>query len=140
MKKTVWGTPASKSSFSNAIQGRGSDAHGIWDDQMEDAWHELEEDYILGSTGSGRRPTAAVREGRGLNKQQQGKAGSATPARAAAKDSSSKAEVQQGEDGGEAAATTAGASASASAVEAGKPKRVKKKLILTGGGGGRGSR
>ncbi len=69
LKKTVWGTPAS-SSFSSAIQGRGSDAQGVWDDHMEDAWHELEEDYILGSTGSGRRPTGAVREGRGLNKQQ----------------------------------------------------------------------
>ncbi|KAJ1029133.1 hypothetical protein NDA18_002761 [Ustilago nuda] len=137
LKKTVWGTPATKSSFANAIQGRGSDAHDLWDDQMDDAWHELEEDYILGSTSSGRRPTDAVREGRGLNKQVKG-AGRA-PA-AAVKDSHRvEGSVSASEAVGTADGDKSGSEAAAAAAAA-KPKRVKKKLILTGGGGGRGSR
>lgn len=137
VKKTVWGTPASKSSFANAIQGRGSDAHGIWDDQMDDAWHELEEDYILGSTSSGRRPTGAVREGRGLNKQVKG-AGKTQVA--SGKDSNrTEASPSAVEAVGTTDADKSGSEAAAPAGAA-KPKRVKKKLILTGGGGGRGSR
>ncbi|CDW98076.1 hypothetical protein [Sporisorium scitamineum] len=116
VKKTVWGTPASQSSFANAIQGRGSDAHGIWDDHMEDAWHELEEDYILGSTASGRRPTGAA-------------------AAAGSKEGSEPAT-----NGSQAEAEGGDAPNSDATVAAAKPKRVKKKLILTGGGGGRGSR
>ncbi|SPO25374.1 uncharacterized protein UTRI_03211_B [Ustilago trichophora] len=150
VKKTVWGTPASKSSFANAIQGRSSDAHGLWDDQMEDAWHELEEDYILGSTGSGRRPTAAVREGRGLNKQSRSSGGVRAPAvgasRAVVKESNRAegAAAAAGEVAAEQAAQSGTADTesanAAAAAAAAKPKRVKKKLILTGGGGGRGSR
>ncbi|KAJ1033005.1 hypothetical protein NDA16_000284 [Ustilago loliicola] len=137
VKKTVWGTPASKSSFANAIQGRGSDAHGIWDDQMDDAWHELEEDYILGSTSSGRRPTGAVREGRGLNKQVKGTG--RAPA-AVAKDSNrTEASASAGEAVGAADGDKSSSEAAASAAAA-KPKRVKKKLILTAGAGGRGYR
>lgn len=136
MKKTVWGTPASKSSFANAIQGRGGDAHGIWDDQMEDAWHELEEDYILGSTGSGRRPTGAVREGRGLNKQIKGTSGTRTATNT--KDVSRAEEVVSG---GEASTGNEAGATSSDAAGAAKSKRPKKKtLVLTGGGGGRGSR
>ena len=132
VKKTVWGTPASQSSFANAIQGRGSDAHGIWDDHMEDAWHELEEDYILGSTPSGRKPTGAVREGRGLNKQSRpGVAGGGSNAAAPKENATNEGEAAGGADL---------SNPEAAAVPAAKPKRVKKKLILTGGGGGRGSR
>uniref|UniRef100_V5EKV2 RING-type domain-containing protein n=2 Tax=Kalmanozyma brasiliensis (strain GHG001) TaxID=1365824 RepID=V5EKV2_KALBG len=133
MKKTVWGTPASASSFSNAIQGRATDAHGIWDDHMEDAWHELEEDYILGSTGSGRRPTGAVREGRGLNKQIR-PSGVKPPANVGAKESLPAAKSETQAEAGTAAETPAADNGGA------RSKRVKKKLILTGGGGGRGSR
>lgn len=144
VQKTVWGTPASKSSFSNAIQGRGSDAHGIWDDQIEDAWHELEEDYILGSTTSGRRPTGPVREGRGLNKQSSSSGGA--NANGAIKPpiggrsytwSKESRDVAPRESQAEASSADAPSSNVAAAT---KPKRVKKKLILTGGGGGRGSR
>ncbi|KAJ9479148.1 RING-finger protein MAG2 [Pseudozyma hubeiensis] len=145
VKKTVWGTPATKASFSNAIQGRGSDAHGIWDDHMEDAWHELEEDYILGSTGSGRRPTGAVREGRGLNRQSRssngaaGGGGVAKGPTAWANNAGSKEAGQEATK--EVAVSTASEDApSSEATASAKSKRIKKKLILTGGGGGRGSR
>ena len=152
VKKTVWGTPASKSSFANAIQGRGSsDAHGIWDDQMEDAWHELEEDYILGSTASGRRPTGAVREGRGLNKQSKSSGARMSAAASGTQSNRPGAEGARAAAAGSEAATGEGThsagdlpssdtAAAAGAATTGKPKRVKKKLILTGGGGGRGSR
>lgn len=146
VKKTVWGTPASKASFANAIQGRGSDAQGLWDDQMDDAWHELEEDYILGSTSSGRRPTGAVRESRGLNKQTNGPNGrsgakapvtagsSVVPGDGANADRSAAVSDQAGSE------TKPDAPGPDSAAAGAKAKRVKKKLILTGGGGGRGSR
>lgn len=152
VKKTVWGTPASKSSFANAIQGRGSDAHGIWDDQMEEAWHELEDDYILGSTGSGRRPTHALREGRGLNKQSKSGGGSgvrpplaggtsaAAKERSQAEASQSAGEGVSGNESG-AAGGPVSSSDTPAATLATKPKRAKKKtLVLTGGGGGRGAR
>lgn len=145
VKKTVWGTPASKSSFANAIQGRGSDAHGLWDGQMEDAWHELEEDYILGSTGSGRRPTAAVREGRGLNKQSRASGGGKFPAAAGESTPTARETVQiegatSAADEANAVQAQTGNGDAATPDPTAKPKRVKKKLILTGGGGGRGSR
>ncbi|CBQ73010.1 conserved hypothetical protein [Sporisorium reilianum SRZ2] len=136
VRKTVWGTPASQSSFANAIQGRGSDAHGIWDDHIEDAWHELEEDYILGSTASGRRPTGAVREGRGLNKQSRSSAGGAAKTAPAGSKEASEAATR----GIQAELEAGDAPYPDATVAAAKPKRAKKKLILTGGGGGRGSR
>ncbi|SNX84347.1 uncharacterized protein MEPE_03056 [Melanopsichium pennsylvanicum] len=142
VQKTVWGTPASKSSFANAIQGRGTtDASGLWDDEMEDAWHELEEDYILGSTGSGRRPTAAVREGRGLNKQSKSVGGTRAPVPGNGAGAAKEGETIQGTStGGESSAAARAERSSDAAALAAKPKRAKKKLILTGGGGGRGSR
>ena len=119
MSKTVWGTPAAKSSFAKALHGGSRDAEGIWDDQMDDAWHELEEDFIIGATNSGRRPSGSVKEGRGLNRQPK--------AKGTGDDSSGTHTPKTGDASG---ASTPGGGSEA------KPKKVKKKLVLTSGGRG----
>ncbi|PWY99085.1 hypothetical protein BCV70DRAFT_227468 [Testicularia cyperi] len=142
-KKTVWGTPAARSSFASAIQGRGgrsNDAHGLWDDTMEDAWHELEEDFILSAGESGRRPHA-VKESRGLNRQPSSTSSTLpTSHTAASKPTASRHPSANKVDSFDADTESTSQPQSQSQPLAARSKKVKKKLILTGGGGGRGAR
>lgn len=69
-QRTVWGTPAAaRPSFASTLHAssRGGQGHGGagWDDDVDDAWLELEEGFVLGTNNS-----RQVRQGRGLNTQQ----------------------------------------------------------------------
>ncbi|SPO37445.1 uncharacterized protein PSFLO_02919 [Pseudozyma flocculosa] len=144
-KKTVWGTPAARNAFDRALRG-GHDESGLWDDDIEDAWHELEEDFILGSTSSGRRPNGAVKEGRGLNRQAASSKKASVAGPGTVSGSSTPRGVwaggRPGTGNGDAAPsdTASGAQTPASAgggssSTSSRKKNNKKKLVLTSGGG-----
>ena len=136
--KTVWGTPAARTAFTEALQrGQRSGEDEMWAKDVDDAWLELEEDFLLGATPGGRRNTGAVKEGRGLNKQP--RSGVATPktpllskspkedpytSAPGARQTSSNEDEQPGEG------------SNTPTRPAGRPKKAKKKLILTSGGRG----
>lgn len=63
-RKTVWGTPAAEaSSFSSTLHASSRRAQEDWrDDDIDDAWLELEEGFVLGTNNA-----RQVRAGRGLN-------------------------------------------------------------------------
>ncbi|PWN23681.1 hypothetical protein BCV69DRAFT_288844 [Microstroma glucosiphilum] len=140
--KTVWGTVAPKPSFSSTLHAssRGTSgaggAGGAWDEDVDDAWLELEEGFVLGTNNS-----RQVRPGRGLNSQQgnrrtNGTAGSGatTGVGAAGKGDGGRAAPIEGEKG----STTPGAVPSGGGGGGGGKKQRKAKLVLTGGGRGTG--
>ncbi|KAN0064827.1 hypothetical protein ACQY0O_001884 [Thecaphora frezii] len=148
VKKTVWGTPAARNAFDRALRGQNDD-HGLWDDDFDDAWHELEEDFILGSTGSGRRPNGSVKETRGLNRQTSytasgGGAGSkkGTPSGSSTPRGTWATGGKVGGGSGDAdpsSGTTSGTQTPSGRSNGGggsKQKKAKKKLVLTSGGRG----
>ncbi len=154
-RKTVWGTTApARTAFTESLRrgGRGSDDE-VWERDVDDAWLELEEDFLLGATPGGRRNTGAVKESKGLNKQPP--SGAATPRThsygAAGLGSSppKKADTAQAPrpkisvptaasegPSGASGAEDVDASATAAAAASRKPKKAKKKLVLTSGGRG----
>ncbi|CAD6891836.1 unnamed protein product [Tilletia caries] len=72
--KTVWGTPAARPWAAASNGNARPDADDFGWNEMDDAWHELEEDWILGSGSHGQRKmggTASLlnKESRGLNSQ-----------------------------------------------------------------------
>ncbi|PWN30386.1 hypothetical protein BDZ90DRAFT_229408 [Jaminaea rosea] len=143
--RTVWGTPAAaRPSFASTLHAssRGQQGGG-WDEDVDDAWLELEEGFVLGTNNS-----KQVRQGRGLNTQQQGQrrncnanGGERTPQGekpSFAQRTSSQPQSQQGtpadkkEEGGDSAA----AKPPAEQPPAKGKKQRKAKLVLTGGGRG----
>lgn len=127
--KTVWGTPAARSSFSSTLHAssRGG-AEGDWDDDVDDAWLELEEGFVLGTNNS-KKVTAS----RGINTQQPR---GATNSTGRSPPGSSKAGQQQSSDSSTARSNgTAAAAATPPAATSGK-KQKKAKLVLTSGGRG----
>lgn len=150
--KTVWGTPAAASSFSSALHAssRRGDQGTLWDDEADDAWHELEEGFVLGTNNS-----RQVRAGRGINTQRPGApsrnqaqsrrntgdgAGAQADSKASAGSHGETTGSKEGagsngapgqENGGEGSAGAAG-------TAKGSKKRNKAKLVLTAGGRGMG--
>lgn len=131
--RTVWGTPAAQGSFANTLHAssRGGTQSMEDDSGFDDAWHELEEDFILGSTGSGRRPSGAVNMSRGLNRQSTRSWSGANSAMGTHTPGSTGTATPQSES----SQTTQGAQAAQGQGK--QQKKVKKKLVLTSGGRGR---
>lgn len=132
-KKTVWGTP----SFRNSLN-HGSQNQEFSEDEMDEAWLELEEDYIVG----GRQ--GSVKEGRGLNRQVKGgniNTGSLTPAtNGATRGSSPKTwgsnSSNTPRNNGSPESTPTPTETSSTPNQSKKKKA--KKLVLTSGGRGTG--
>ncbi|KAL9940200.1 hypothetical protein V8E36_000905 [Tilletia maclaganii] len=149
--KTVWGTPAARPwASTSASTGAGAAAADDWS-EMDDAWLELEEDYILGAGGHGQRKTSGTtsllnKESRGLNSQATGAGGNgrlqATPTSTARPSVSTRLSTSSLSAASAARAAVeldddAKAAAEGQETPGRKQKAKKKKLILTAGGRGR---
>lgn len=130
-RKTVWGTPAAEaSSFSSTLHAssrRNQGGSNEWDEDIDDAWLELEEGFVMGTNNS-----KQVRAGRGLNKnrQQQHHSGVATNSISAVS-GGSRATTPAHTD-----ATTQPSQQSEQPKIGGGKKQRKAKLVLTSGGRG----
>ncbi|KAK0551693.1 hypothetical protein OC846_003183 [Tilletia horrida] len=75
VSRTVWGTPAAARAWSNTARpGNGQNDDYGWS-EMDDAWLELEEDFILGGGSNGQRKMSGAalnKESRGMNAQPAG--------------------------------------------------------------------
>lgn len=123
--KTVWGTPAARPSFSSAVHAssrQSSHQHG-WDEDVDEAWLELEEGFVLGTNNS-----KQVRHGRGLNTQHVNSV--------AQEPQQQRQSPRQVPGSGQPAENESTSNANSSSAK-GKKQR-KAKLVLTSGGRGTG--
>lgn len=140
--KTVWGTVTPKPSFSSTLhassRGTSGAAGGAWDEDVDDAWLELEEGFVLGTNNS-----RQVRPGRGLNSQQNSRRTVATTSGPAGKGESVRIAPVEGEARDQKSNATPGAAPAPTPTPSGGgggggKKQRKAKLVLTSGGRGTG--
>lgn len=131
-KTTVWGTPAARSSFASTVHASsraGPDREE--DNDIDDAWLELEEGFVLGTNNA-----KQVRQSRGLNTQQsQGQ--SKADSKGSGNGTFPKKSTASPAPGASSGEPVAPSNSSSAPPAGGKGKKQRKtKLVLTGGGRG----